>query len=100
MSQTELHSIANSTTPDYIQVPNTFVGLLVWATAKFGLGIVGVGLLGFAVTEVYSDLTDLNNRVLLAFEKQTEAATANKEAVEQVAETLKRIEDDHKRLRP
>jgi hypothetical protein len=98
MSQNELHTIANSTSPDYVQVPNTIMGLIVWATAKFGIGVIGFMVLGYAITHVYSDLTVLNNRVLAAFERQTEAATANKEAIQRVADTLRRIEEDHRRL--
>lgn len=96
MSQDDLHNIANRTSPDEIYVPNTLQGLIVWAVAKFGVGILASIVLGYAVTHVYADLTALNNRVLTAFEQQTAAATANREAVLQMAETLRRIETDHR----
>jgi len=96
MSKDDLHHIANNTTPDEIQIPNSWQALIVWAVAKFGVGILATIVLGYAVTHVYADLTALNNRVLTAFELQTEAAVANREAVLQMAETLKRIEQEHR----
>jgi len=96
MSQDDLHTIANRTSPDEIQIPNSWQALIVWAVAKFGVGILATIVLGYAVSHVYSDLTALNNRVLTAFEQQTQAATANREAVLQMAETLKRIETEHR----
>ena len=96
MSQDDLHTIANHTSPPEIEIPNTWQALIVWAVAKFGVGIIATLVLGYAVTQVYSDLTVLNNRVLTAFEQQTKAATANREAVLQMAETLRRIESEHR----
>jgi len=96
MSQDELHTIANHTTPEEIHIPNSWQALIVWAVAKFGVGIIATVVLGYAVSHVYADLTSLNNRVLTAFELQTQAATANREAVLQMAETLRRIESEHR----
>jgi len=99
MSQGELHNIANRTSPEEVQIPNSWQALIVWAVAKFGVGIIATIALGYAVTQVYGDLTALNNRVLTAFEMQTQAATANREAIQAMAETLRRIETDHRDIK-
>ena len=96
MSQDDLHDIANHTSPREIEIPNSWQALIVWAIAKFGVGIIATIVLGYAVSHVYLDLTALNTRVLTAFELQTQAATANREAVLQMAETLRRIETEHR----
>jgi hypothetical protein len=56
MSQEELHDIANRDTPDPIQVPNTWQGLIVWALARFGVGIAVAGVFGWGIVHVYSDM--------------------------------------------
>lgn len=56
MSQDELHRIANADTPEPVQVPNTWQGLIVWALAKFGSGIVVAGVFGWGIVHVYADM--------------------------------------------
>jgi hypothetical protein len=56
MSQEELHGIANHDTPSGIEVPNTWQGLIVWALARFGVGIAVAGVFGWGIVEVYADM--------------------------------------------
>jgi hypothetical protein len=56
MSQDELHAIANRETPEPVEVPNTWQGLIVWALAKFGSGLVVAGVFGWGIVHVYSDM--------------------------------------------
>jgi hypothetical protein len=96
MSREELHSIANDASPQEVSIPNTWQGLIVWAVAKFGTGILLAAVLGVATVRVYEDLTILNTRVLTAFEQQTKAAESNNSAIREMINTIQRIEDDHK----
>lgn len=56
MSQEELHALANRDTPEPIQVPNTWQGLVVWALARFGVGIAVAGVFGWGIVHVYADM--------------------------------------------
>lgn len=56
MSQDELHGLANRDTPEPIQVPNTWQGLIVWALARFGVGIAVAGVFGWGIVQVYADM--------------------------------------------
>jgi hypothetical protein len=67
MSQEELHRIANETTPDSIQVPNTWQGFIVWAIAKFGTGIVVAGVFGWGIVHVYTDMRNDRQQLLDAY---------------------------------
>lgn len=50
-----LHQIAQNDTPSKIEVPQTMAGLLIWATGRFGVGIIFAVVFGYAVREVYND---------------------------------------------
>ena len=96
MSREDLTQIANDTTPKEVQMPDSWQGLIVWAVAKFGTGILMAAVLGVATVRVYEDLTVLNNRVLIAFEQQTRAAEANNAALREMTTIIKAIEVDHR----
>ena len=67
MSQDELHRIATHDTPDPIQVPNTWQGLVVWACARFGVGIAVAGVFGWGIVHVYSDMRADREQLLDAY---------------------------------
>jgi hypothetical protein len=67
MSQEELYKIANDTTPEVIQVPNTWQGFIVWAIAKFGTGIVVAGVFGWGIVHVYADMRNDRQQLLDAY---------------------------------
>lgn len=67
MSQDELHSIANATTPEPISVPNTWQGLIVWAAVKFGSGIVVAAVFGWGIVHVYTDMRNDREQLLAAY---------------------------------
>lgn len=67
MSQDELHRIANHDTPEAIQVPNTWQGLVVWALARFGVGIAVAGVFGWGIVHVYTDMRSDREQLLDAY---------------------------------
>jgi hypothetical protein len=67
MSQDELHRLANADTPEPIQVPNTWQGLIVWALARFGVGIAVAGVFGWGIVHVYSDMRADREQLLGAY---------------------------------
>jgi hypothetical protein len=97
MSREDLHTIANDTSPKEVNIPNTWMGLIVWAVAKFGIGVIISAVFAFATVRVYEDLTLLNQRVLTAFEQQTRAAESNNAAIREMISQIKQIETDHRK---
>jgi hypothetical protein len=67
MSQDELHAIATRDTPDAIQVPNTWQGLIVWAVARFGIGVLVSGVFGWGIVHVYQDMRSDREQLLDAY---------------------------------
>jgi hypothetical protein len=67
MSRDELHSIATRDTPDAIEVPNTWQGLIVWALARFGVGIAVAGVFGWGIVHVYQDMRSDREQLLNAY---------------------------------
>lgn len=55
----QIHQIAKETTPQTVDVPNTYTGLIVWAIGKWGIGIVFAAFL----VPVYQDLKASNQRL-------------------------------------
>jgi hypothetical protein len=94
MSRSELHDLAQATTPPDVSVPNTLPGLAIWAAGKFGIGIILAAVFGWAVVHVYLDLQKLNDRVLTAFEMSASAAAQTASAIR---ELTKAIDDQEKK---
>lgn len=67
MSQEELHGIANHDTPSGIEVPNTWQGLIVWALARFGVGIAVAAVFGWGIVHVYTDMRNDRAQLLDAY---------------------------------
>lgn len=93
MSLEELHEVATLNSPNNVDVPATWSGIVVWALTKWGIGILGFLML----VPVYLDLKSSNER----FEKITEAnirvvtvfserVQANSERLERLDQTLQR----------
>ena len=95
MSKEELHAAAEASTPAYVNVPQTWGGLAVWAVGKWGVGAVFLMLL----VPVYLDLkasnaqlaqiSTANVQVLTALAQQVEATN---QAVQRLDQTVQRIE--------
>lgn len=100
-------SIANSDTPDIVNVPPGLMGLVVWAAGRFGVGVAGMIVFGFALKVMYGNWREDSVR-----HEQREQATTDanlaiaKNMVEQFAqrtiieqkhvETLERLTGSNK----
>ena len=73
MSQDELHEMAIKDTPTPVDIPNTWQGLIVWAVARFGVGIIVAGVFAYATKEVYSDMRSDRVQLLDAYKENTNA---------------------------
>jgi hypothetical protein len=94
MSQDELHSIATHDTPEPIHVPNTWQGLIVWALARFGVGIAVAGVFGWGIVHVYTDMRSDREQLLEAYrdaihvmESVAQKLDAQTEAIEDLRRT-------------
>lgn len=90
MGKDELHDIAQSDTPSAIEVPKTWQGLIVWAVARFGVGILVAAVFGYATTIVYADMRADRAELFRAYlqnaevmQSMTTAIRRNTEAIEQ-----------------
>jgi hypothetical protein len=90
MSQNELTSVANADTPENVTVPNTWQGLIVWALARFGVGIVVAGVFGYSTTIVYADLRADRAALMDAYRDNIQAVEKFTHAIEDLTD---RIED-------
>ncbi len=94
MSQDELHRIANDTTPDGIQVPNTLAGFIVWGIAKFGTGVAVAAVFGWGIVHVYADMRADRAQLLEAYRDAIhtmESVATKLEAQTDAIEDLRRV---------
>jgi hypothetical protein len=94
MSKTQLVKIANNDTPEAIEVPGNWPGILAWVIGRFGLGVGVAAVFGWFTVRVYEDLQRQNDRILDAFRQQT---VSNAEHVHAIRELSRRIEEAHRR---
>ena len=94
MSREEIHQMAAADTPAAVQVPNTWHGLLVWATARFGVGILVAAAFAYSTKVVYEDMRSDRERLLLAYEENTRVVET---FASKLAELTKSIDDAHRR---
>lgn len=94
MSQDELHSIAHADTPHDVEVPNTWQGLIVWAIARFGIGILVAGVFGFATKEIYADMRADRLQLMDAYRDNTRAIQTFTLKVDALSDAM---EDAHRR---
>lgn len=95
MSKDEIHAAASETTPDYVQIPHSWSGLVFWAVGKWGVGAIFMGMVWF----LYADLKASNERFAKLTEANVAAITAlaqridnAHEKVSDMRETIRRIE--------
>ena len=56
MSKDEIHEIAQADTPEAVRVPETWQGLIVWAAARFGIGLIIAAVFAYGLAVVYADM--------------------------------------------
>jgi hypothetical protein len=96
MSKDELHAIAESTTPSNVQIPQTWPGLIVWATGRFGIGIVFLILLIW----VYQDFQLANRAMVDVVRANTSAIEALVTKTEETSKNVERLENEIRRYPP
>jgi cell division protein FtsB len=91
MSQDELHKIATRDTPEAIEVPNTWQGLIVWALARFGVGIAVAGVFGWGIVHVYADMRADREQLLDAYKDAITVMQSVAMKLEDQTEAIKEI---------
>jgi hypothetical protein len=90
----QLHTIATNSTPQSVEVPKTYAGLIVWAVGKWGIGIVFAAFL----VPVYQDLKASNQRVADITQASVQAITALASKIESTNAHVQRIDESIRRL--
>lgn len=83
-----IHRAASHDTPDRVKVPNTLVGIAIWAAGRFGVGIVFAAVAFYGTAKVYQDQRELNYKVLEAFTKQIETQTKTQAAIDSLTKAV------------
>jgi hypothetical protein len=73
MSKEQLVEMANSDTPNGVDFPSNWPGILAWVLGRFGLGVGVAIVFGWFTVRVYEDLQRQNDRILDAFRQQHRA---------------------------
>ena len=94
MSRDDLHSVASADTPRDIEIPNTWQGLIVWAIARFGIGLLVAAVFGVATKEIYSDMRADRLQLLDAYRDNTRAIQDFSSKVQSLQEAM---DDAHRR---
>jgi hypothetical protein len=89
-----LHSIAQQTTPESVEIPRTYKGLVVWAVGKWGIGIVFAAFL----VPVYQDLKESNRRLADISQANVQVLTALAQKIEATNHQVQRMDDSIRRL--
>jgi hypothetical protein len=90
----QLHTLATNSTPQSVEVPKTYAGLIVWAVGKWGIGIVFAAFL----VPVYQDLKASNQRVADITQASVQAITALASKIESTNAHVQRIDESIRRL--
>jgi prephenate dehydrogenase len=94
MSREELHSIAAADTPTEVSVPQTWQALIVWAVARFGVGLVVAAVFGYATTIVYQDLKASRDQLMEAYKDNTRVMETFNRQLDELERT---VDEAHRR---
>jgi hypothetical protein len=94
MSKDDLHTFASDSTPQSVEIPKTYAGLLVWAVGKWGIGI----LFAVFLVPVYQDLKASNQRVADVIQSTVQVLTSLSEKVEKGNQDIHRLDDAVRRI--
>lgn len=89
MSKEELHDLAVSTTPESVNIPQTWGALIVWAIGKWGVGVVFAAML----VPVYTDLKVSNQQLAEISRANVAILTQLAQRIESSNERTSRIEE-------
>lgn len=97
MSKEELHEIATQTTPEHVNIPETWGGLIVWAVGKWGVGVVFAAMLVPVYTDLkasnqqLADISKANVSVLMGLAQKIESSN---ERTTRIEESIRQITND------
>jgi hypothetical protein len=94
MSKDEIHSIATADSPNEVQIPQTWQALIVWAFARFGVGLVVAAVFGYATTIVYQDLKASRDQLMEAYRDNTRVMENFNRKLDELERT---IDEAHRR---
>jgi len=84
MSTKELHDFAQTDTPEAVDVPRNWGGLLVWAVGRFGSGIVLALACAWALMRVYDDHAAQTRQLMVILEQRARVDSEMTLAVNQL----------------
>ena len=94
MTTENLHQMAAATTPENVEIPKTYTGLIVWAIGKWGIGIVFAAFL----IPVYQDLKASNQRLADISQANVQVLMALATKIDATNQQVQRMDDSIRRL--
>ena len=94
MSISDLHETAQASTPEGVNIPQTWGGLIVWAVGKWGVGVVFLMLL----IPVYQDLKASNQQLAEISRANVTILTSLAQNVEATNQNIQRLDATVQRL--
>jgi len=94
VSKEEIHSIADADSPNEVNIPQTWQALVVWAIARFGVGLVVAAVFGWATTIVYNDLRTSRDQLMDAYKDNTRVMESFNRQLDELERT---IDEAHRR---
>lgn len=94
MTADNLHQMAASTTPESVEIPKSYTGLIVWAAGKWGIGVVFLVML----VPVYQDLKASNQRLADISQANVQVLTALAQKIDATNQQVQRMDDSIRRL--
>jgi hypothetical protein len=89
-----LHQVAAASTPQGVEIPKTYTGLIVWAIGKWGIGIVFAAFL----IPVYQDLKASNQRLADISQANVQVLTALATKIDATNQQVQRMDDSIRRI--
>ena len=94
MSKDELHSIAVNSTPEVVNIPSSWGGLVVWAAGKWGVGVIFLMML----VPVYADLKESNRQIAELSRANVQVLTALAQKIDDSNQRIARLDDALRRI--
>jgi hypothetical protein len=91
MTTKRLHQFAQEDTPERVQVPPGYAGILMWLAGRYGVAILVAAACMFALHQVYQDYKQLTVVVLEALQRQTEVNAKSLVVMEQLQRTMEEL---------
>jgi hypothetical protein len=104
MSTADLHQIAQHDTPNSVNVPATWAGLVMWAVGRFGGGVIIAAAFAYAAHRVYEDNAALSRQMLTVLQDlavvQSKSAAANEQLARAVEALTREAQIGHQDVLP